>query len=228
MGALDNDCTGMYCINMRAHDNSVLDMVFFDGVSLGMFGNALSLVAANVGFRGDVGDRSFKTFAQFLTLVWMATASWMAYGHYAGVHVSFLLLPCASMGPALVCLTYLAGKHALGGGSAAAPIADISQMNWMKIFLGSACNLIGAAAMGALDNDCTGMYCITEKLPWESSPCRWNIEPRGHKCPLPEDFNHAAVMHVFAIIGVLLLVSGVEGLFMCGWDESCTETKKAK
>lgn len=215
-------------INKRADEMTVLDMAICDGVILGMFGEALALIAAWLGFRGDVGDRSFKSFSHFAVLLWMGTLVWTAYGHLTGVSNSWLLLPCASMGPALLCLVTLAGKNALGGESAPGPIAEISQDNWMKIFVGSICNLIGAVALGALDNDCTGMYCITEKLPWESSPCRWNLEPRGHKCPLPEDFNHAAVMHVFAIIGILLSASGVQGLFTCGWDENYTKSKKAK
>lgn len=88
--------------------------------------------------------------------------------------------------------------------------------------LGSLLLLIGAAVFGILDNDCTGQSCLTEYLPWESSPCRWyTADPKGHSCPLPEWFNHCAVMHCFAIASCIITTLGVQGLLESGWEPGC-------
>eukprot|EP00931_Biecheleriopsis_adriatica_P003820 TRINITY_DN105581_c0_g1_i1.p1 TRINITY_DN105581_c0_g1~~TRINITY_DN105581_c0_g1_i1.p1 ORF type:complete len:275 (-),score=46.96 TRINITY_DN105581_c0_g1_i1:28-852(-) len=85
--------------------------------------------------------------------------------------------------------------------------ASLEASCWLRVLAGAALNMLGAAVLGLLDNDCTGIRCITEPLPWESSPCRYGTAvPPGSSCPLPEWFNHAAAMHVLAIFSAILAV----------------------
>lgn len=84
---------------------------------------------------------------------------------------------------------------------------------WTRLLAGQSLNVFGAVVTAGLDNDCTGLGCITEGLPWESSPCRYGLsEPVGSSCPLPEWFNHAAVMHSTAILSCAVCVPALCGL----------------
>jgi len=88
-----------------------------------------------------------------------------------------------------------------------------------RLFMGESLNLGGAAVLTLLDNDCTGVSCITEPFPWESSPCRFGVvEPPGSTCPLPEWFNHGAVMHALAIVSCAICVPALCTLLECGWE----------
>ncbi|CAE8720147.1 unnamed protein product [Polarella glacialis] len=90
---------------------------------------------------------------------------------------------------------------------------------WSQLLGGATLNLIGAALLGMMDNDCTGLGCITELLPWESSPCRFGIAtPPGSSCPLPEWFNHAAVMHVLAVVSCVASVPALCKLLDLSWE----------
>lgn len=87
---------------------------------------------------------------------------------------------------------------------------------WTQLLVGHSLNLVGAAALGLLDNDCTGLGCITEFVPWESNPCRFGTaNPVGSSCALPEWFNHAAVMHTTAILSCAVTVPALCGLLDC-------------
>jgi len=87
---------------------------------------------------------------------------------------------------------------------------------WTQLLVGHSLNLAGAAVLALLDNDCTGLSCITEYMPWESSPCRFGTSsPAGASCILPEWFNHAAVMHTTAILSCAVCVPALCGLLDC-------------
>jgi len=88
-----------------------------------------------------------------------------------------------------------------------------------RLLGGESLNLVGAALLGLLDQACTGVGCITEPLPWEASPCVFGtVDPVGSTCPLPEWFNHAAVMHILAIVSCAVCVPELCTLLEMGWE----------
>lgn len=95
-----------------------------------------------------------------------------------------------------------------------------------QLLVGEFVNLVGAAVLGLLDNKCTGVGCITEPLPWEESPCAFGTAtPVGSTCPLPEWFNHAAVMHLLAIISCAICVPALCTLLDIGWVPAARKKK---
>eukprot|EP00930_Biecheleria_cincta_P076777 TRINITY_DN63999_c0_g1_i1.p1 TRINITY_DN63999_c0_g1~~TRINITY_DN63999_c0_g1_i1.p1 ORF type:complete len:274 (+),score=26.95 TRINITY_DN63999_c0_g1_i1:148-969(+) len=95
-----------------------------------------------------------------------------------------------------------------------------------QLFGGQSVNLVGAAVLGLLDNKCTGVGCLTEPLPWEKSPCAFGTAtPVGSTCPLPEWFNHAAVMHSLAIVSCTICVPALYTLLEIGWEPSARKKK---
>lgn len=207
------------------HELEVWQVVVGDGMALGMFGEALGLLAACMGMSPLVDDRSFNRWAQISVLLELLCCIYLVVGHMTGLSISYLLLPCASIGAALGALVCLAGAHSWGLVAASSE----ARVGWRWVFVGSVLTLVGAAVLGAWDSDCAGPYCFTESFPWESSPCRWNTaSPQGSSCPLPEVFNHAAVMHTFAIVGVTLMSHGLQGLLACGWEPHALSDRKRK
>jgi len=203
-------------LNLRlGQEMKFWEIIIGDVMAIGMFGEALGLFAACVGMLPSVDDQAFNKWAQASVFLELLCCLYMAVGHLMGLPFSYLLLPFASVGAALVALVCLSGAHAVG----VVPVAHEAKSPWQWVFLGSVVTFAGAAVMGACDNDCAGPYCVTEPFPWESSPCRWNLAtPPGSSCLFPEAFNHAAVMHTFAMVGVSMMAHGLQGLLACGWE----------
>lgn len=215
-------------LNLRhPHEMEVWEVVIADGMVLGMFGEAVALLVACVGMSPGVNDQSFNRWTQLSVALELLCCIYISMGHLAGLSVSYLMLPIAFVGVALTIMVLLAGAYVLGVVVVAS--GSEAKASWWCILIGSGLTLLGAAVLAALDSDCAGPYCITEALPWESAPCRWNTaDPPGSSCPLPEVFNHAAVMHLFAIAGVSLLSRGVQGLLSCGWEPDALASGKKK
>lgn len=218
-------CFGwMLGLNLKhAHELEVWEILLMDGMVVGMFGEAVALLAACVGMLACVDDRSFNRWKQLSVSLECLCCIFMLVGHLSGLSNSYLVLPLAFVGVSLVALVLLAGAHVFG----VVAIGSETKASWWCILIGSCLTLLGAAVLATLDNDCAGRYCVTEAFPWESSPCRWNTaDPPGSSCPLPEEFNHAAVMHSFAIAGVSLLSRGLQGLLSHGWEPAAAGKQK--
>jgi len=182
----------------------------------GMAAEGLFLILTHLALRADVGEAGFGRWKKAVGICTLACCAFPLLVVYmdwpynvALQEIHFLPVGVAAISSSSVAYAYDSRGSAFQG-------------HWRTLCLGSFLLLIGAAVFGIPDNDCTGRSCITEYLPWESSPCRWyTAVPKGSSCPLPEWFNHSAVMHCFAIISCIVTTVGVQGLLESGWEPGC-------
>lgn len=186
---------------------------------VGMATEGLLLILTHFALRPDMSDASFATCFKciglccFLCCMWYWLVACMDWPFNVALQ-ELNVLPCGLLSMLFSCIANVrATEDAIRGAS------------WRKLLIGVLLNLAGAVALSVVDNDCTGVSCITEYLPWESSPCRYaTTVPQGASCPLPEWFNHSAIMHLFAIASCIVSVLGLQGLLDCCWEPGSSKT----
>eukprot|EP00929_Paragymnodinium_shiwhaense_P015228 TRINITY_DN123286_c0_g1_i1.p1 TRINITY_DN123286_c0_g1~~TRINITY_DN123286_c0_g1_i1.p1 ORF type:complete len:275 (-),score=49.18 TRINITY_DN123286_c0_g1_i1:105-929(-) len=189
------------------------DLFFTTVTILGMAAEGFALLVAARATSSGATDDDVRWFAQLMALMWVALLP------------AYALMVAMSMSPGVAYQLFQAlplGIVAVTVGNwknAQAAKDEETKTCWMRLFFAEALNLVGAGFMGAFDNDCMGASCISEVYPWESNPCRYiTTTPPGATCPLPQSFNHAAVMHVCAIISVIVSVPALCRLLEVGWQ----------
>jgi len=179
-----------------------------------VFGMALALFTAWRGFRRSVRPLNFLLGAQATMLVFLVCCAYITAGRFIGIPIPFLMLPQPFQGVAFILLLPQAGLYAFTGRRT----SKRANRSWMLMFVGHALAFCGTTVVYFLDQDCHGPSCMSRVLPWRRS-CHWlETQPPGASCPLPENFNHLAVMHVFYIASILPTTRGLQGLLDCGWD----------
>mmetsp|Transcript_23377 Transcript_23377/g.51632 ORF Transcript_23377/g.51632 Transcript_23377/m.51632 type:complete len:311 (+) Transcript_23377:68-1000(+) len=199
--------------NSRIH---IVDFVQACPMIVGMAGEALALLLVANTMRTTMKPKTFEAFGYALAAAIVMAFFYVGFIYFGGLPVSLTLQPCTLLAVAFPLLLVRCLENSFGE---AAGASGAARSHWRRLLAGTVLNLCGAASLGTMDNDCTGRSCISEFLPWESSPCRWvTAEPMGSTCPLPEWFNHAAVMHIFCIVACFLSVSALCGLLDCNWE----------
>lgn len=180
---------------------------------LGMVAEGLWLILTSRAMRMNSEDASFVSWAWPEKTAFTVCVALYFIGCAVGMPltVAYQFLSILAVGLAGSLVSCLMAQ--LGSSSSA------ERACWGQLVLGVSLNLVGAIELGLLDNDCTGAGCITEPLPWESSPCRFgSANPPGSSCPLPECFNHAAVMHLLATVSCGVCVPALCTLLDLAWD----------
>lgn len=186
---------------------------------VGMAAEGLMLILTHIALRDGIDWGSFLVCSKWVGVAFVGCCSfyWLVALMDWPFNVALQLvntLPCGLLLMLFSCVSNLRESS-----------DAVEVQSWCQVCAGIVLNLIGAAVLGVLDNDCTGISCITEYIPWESSPCRYAVAvPHGASCPLPEWFNHSAIMHVCAIASCVVTVRGLRGLLDCGWQSRLTKT----
>ena len=208
--------TNKHLYHTRDLDLSEHVVCFF--MIIGMYAEGLMLILASIAIRSCDG----KPLAVWTCRITVVLIGGMAFYVCAAVANSrcsivlqlLLVLPVGIGRAALVC----AGNMMK---TVPAQASSPEQTYWRWLFTGAVLNLAGAGVLAGMDNDCTAPSCITELLPWSPQPCRFaTASPPGSSCPLPEWFNHAAIMHVLAIASCGCCAVGLRGLFDSGFGDS--------
>jgi len=173
----------------------------------GMCAEGLALILASRELAGGSEGQALLPRALPETMAFAASCILYGLALASGASISLIYKFLTPLAAGIVCISVALARKISG-----AETSDERRL-WTQLLAGQSLNAVGAVVIASLDNDCTGLGCITEGLPWESSPCRYGLaEPAGHGCPLPEWFNHAAVMHSAAILSCAVCVPALRGL----------------
>lgn len=206
-------------LNFKASDEYLVgDLLIMIPTVVGMALEGIALMGASQALSTKMNMSSFQSWSIGFQAALVALVCYMVACFVIGAPGSFYLQPCQLLGVAFPMLLPACYKNALMSEGDAGYSASAVRA-WRRITAGNVLNLVGLVLMASLDNSCSGVACITEYLPWEASPCRWVASvPKGSSCPLPADFNHAAVMHIVCAIGAAVSVSGLVGLVDSQWE----------
>jgi len=209
-------CWGLNKLYYPSTLNGPKDIAALVTMTSGMAAEGLLLILTHLALRADVSEASFGRWVKVIGLSILGCCGFPFIVIYMDwpYNIALQAIHFLPIGVVAITSSSTAYMYSCGGSPFQGP--------WRLLCLGSFILLTGAAIFGIPDNDCTGRSCITEYLPWESSPCRWyTADPKGSSCPLPEWFNHSAVMHCFAIASCIITTLGVQGLLDSGWEPGC-------
>jgi len=179
-----------------------------------VFGMALALFTAWRGFRKSIRPLQFLLGAQATMLVFLVCVVYITAGRFIGIPIPYLMLPQPFQGIAFMFLLPQSAMYAFTGRRT----SKRANRSWMLMLVGNMLAFIGGTVVYIFDQACAGPACVSRVLPWRGE-CHWHtVDPPGSLCPLPESFNHLAVMHVFFLSSIYPTVLGLKGLLDCGWD----------
>jgi len=207
-------------VNFKQHSSEYtwLDLCIVSGTVIGMTLEAVALIAASQALTKNMDMTSFQVWVLAFRSVLILLVVYMVWLFAIEAPGSCFLQPCSLLAAAFPLLLQPCYKHARASGTTPGGKTS-ADFAWRNVTLGNVLSLAGLVLLAGLDNTCSGASCITEYLPWETSPCRWNsVVPKGASCPLPMWFNHAALMHILCACGCAVSVSGLLGLAECKWE----------
>lgn len=199
-------------VNLKPQsDLSLLDYGIVAGTVLGMVAEALANMTAARALDPACDEGKTRAWAYYSKVLFGFFCAYECMCVAFGLRPSYLLQPIMLTAVAFLSLLPGCYRGCTKDGNGATDVE--ARAAWRLVTVSILLNLVGAATMGSMSNDCDGMNCVTEFLPWEDSPCRFvKAKPQGSTCPLPEAFNHAAVMHVVCIVACRFSVAGLTRL----------------
>eukprot|EP00928_Gymnodinium_smaydae_P033405 TRINITY_DN23938_c0_g3_i1.p1 TRINITY_DN23938_c0_g3~~TRINITY_DN23938_c0_g3_i1.p1 ORF type:complete len:394 (-),score=24.97 TRINITY_DN23938_c0_g3_i1:193-1374(-) len=203
-------------LNLKSsNEYTPLDIFICTGVVIGMALEGIALVAATHAMTKCIDEKAFARWCLVFQLFIALIPLYSAILYSNGVPGSLYLQPCLTLGAGFPLLFIPCYKNV----TTTYPDSLVGS-SWRLLTTGHCLNLVGLLVMASLDNACTGASCITEYLPFHSSPCQWNSVPVGASCPLPSSFNHAAIMHILCCHACSMTSSALVALADAGWKPS--------